>query len=143
MRRWHLLALVLVTAMVAGIATAGASSAEKSLHFTLVKGKKASNVCNIATGDVLKATGSGFTPNGRYVTIAFYPINSRFHGELYYYLLNHGIGKASATGTTPHWSWDCTNGVDNRPDPVGTYRLIIVDVRTAQAWGGYIEVINK
>lgn len=141
MRRWHLLAVIIAAVMVAG--TAGANSAGKSLDFTLVKGKIASNVCNIATGDVLKANGSGFTPNGRYVTIPFYPINSRFHGELYYYLMNHGVGHASATGTTPGWSWDCTHGVDNRPDPVGTYRLIIVDVQTAQSWGGYIKVINK
>ena len=165
--RGYLLVFVLVAAMVTGTAgassagkslhftpvkgkqaitvagTAGANSAGKSLHFTLVKGKQASNVCNIATGDVLKANGSGFAPNGQFVTIPFYPTSSRFHGGIYTYLQNHGVGQASATGTTPRWSWNCTKGADNRPDPVGTYRLIIVDVQTAQAWGGYIKVINK
>ena len=79
-------------------------------------------------GMTLKAT--GFTPNGRYLTQAWYPGGQ----QQYTYLLNGGQGTANAQGQLPNWTWNCFTAPANaNPDPAGTYTLRVTDLSTG-AW---------
>jgi hypothetical protein len=68
----------------------------------------------------LFGAGRGFTPGGRYVTIAWYP-----DGKPYTRIANPG--HASTKGTTPNWRWAC-----ERVDPPGRYEVRLVDLDTAK-----------
>jgi hypothetical protein len=70
--------------------------------------------------DTLFGAGRGFTPGGRYVTMAWYP-----DGKPYTRIANPG--HASTKGTTPNWQWAC-----ERVDPPGTYYLRLVDLDTSK-----------
>jgi hypothetical protein len=64
--------------------------------------------------------GAGFTPNGRYVTEAWYP-----NGKPYARIGNPG--HASAKGTTPNWRWTC-----EQDDPPGEYEVHLIDLESAE-----------
>lgn len=68
---------------------------------------------------------SGFTPNGAYLTKAWYP-----DGTPYAHLIDGGKGTAGADGSTPGWTWDCNEGANGQPDPPGIYRLMMIDTPT-------------
>jgi hypothetical protein len=87
-------------------------SASSHPHFNVV------GHCSRGRGSLF-AAGSGFTPNGRYVTMAWYP-----SGEPYTRIANPG--HASPQGTTPNWRWPC-----EKIDPKGTYEVRVVDLETA------------
>jgi hypothetical protein len=74
--------------------------------------------CSRGRGSLF-AAGSGFTPNGRYVTMAWYP-----NGKQYTRIANPG--HASSHGTTPNWRWPC-----EKNDPKGEYQVKVVDLETA------------
>lgn len=65
----------------------------------------------------LTSQSSGFTPNGPYTTVVFYP-----NGKPYPGLTNPG--KASEVGSTPNWIWPCEG------DPAGTYTATLTDNTT-------------
>jgi hypothetical protein len=67
----------------------------------------------------LFGAGHGFSPKGRYVTIAWYP-NDRPYTRI------ANPGHASTKGTTPNWRWTC-----EKVDPPGTYEVRLVDLDTA------------
>lgn len=76
----------------------------------------------------LRLRSSGLTPNGRYRTEAWYP-----NGVPYTYLLNGGEGTADPSGRASAWRWDCQHGANGKPDPSGTYRLVVTDLSTGRS----------
>jgi hypothetical protein len=69
----------------------------------------------------LTSVSSGFTPDGPYTTEAWYP-----NGRPYTMIENPGY--ASASGSTPGWSWPCAEGANDKGDPPGTYKIKVTDL---------------
>lgn len=75
-------------------------------------------------GGVLTGEGSGFTPNGPYVSEVTYPDGSP-------YVIPDPVGYASATGTTPNWQWPCF--YEGEGDQPGTYTVTVTDRTTGRS----------
>lgn len=74
-----------------------------------------------SAGGTLYGVGSGFTPNGTYLTEVTAPNGKPYN-------VPDPEGKASSEGTTPNWAWPCV--YQGKADPPGTYKVKIVDRET-------------
>jgi hypothetical protein len=109
-------------ASVATLPAAGPEAADSGLTVQVV------GECGQPGSKGLRLKASGFTPNGQYMTEAYYP-----DGKRYTYLLNGGYGAAATDGSAPSWSWECYLGPNNTQDPPGEYKLTMHDVPTGRS----------
>jgi hypothetical protein len=91
---------------------------------------KVTGTCTSKAG-VLIGEGSGFTPNGKYITSVIAP-----DGQVY--PVPDPEGTASKDGTTPNWKWPCF--YEGKGDAPGIYKVTITDRTTNKTASATFEV---
>lgn len=86
-------------------------------------------------GGTIAGVGTGFTPDGGYVTQVFRVLNDR--PDIPYTKAFNNIGHADSTGRIMNWSWPCAG------DTPGNYRVIITDLGTVTADHPFADDIGR